>query len=173
MKSILLFTLIAFLGSSIPGISQDLKYDSEAEYLKKTYGKEKRKMVESFLKLSDEEATKFWPIYDEYEKSRADFGERRWKLLNQYNEQYRQVENFLADRWLDTIFNYRNEYLDRMEVFVYMVEAELGPKRALEVYELESYIRAGTRRYLANNAAFLGEGELKKETMGNHKKEKE
>ncbi len=158
---ILIFSLIFGLGQAF---AQELKFESEAEYFKKTYGKDKKTLIKETLTLNSEEESAFWPIFEEYEKSREEFSKSRWKLLRQYNEQYKEIDDAIADRWMDTIFYFRNNHLDLLEDYITKTQEILESKKAFLLYELESSFRAGTRRYLFSEAMFLGEGDVKKKS---------
>ncbi len=157
--SISIFALIAF---SFAGISQDLKYKTEAEYLKKTYGKDKKELLEGYLELDEQQGKIFWPLYEEYEAKRKKLGEARWEKFQIFNETHDAIDDPIADRWLDTVFVFRQQYLSLLEDFSINVQSKLGSMVAMQTYEFEAYIRAGTRKYLTERAAFVGEGFVKK-----------
>ena len=142
--------------------AQEVKYKSESEYLQKTYKKDKKELLGNFLKLNKEEGEKFWPIYEAYENKRSKYAEHRWQKLMSYDEQFPEINDALADRWLDSVFVLKMEYIKLVENFTRETEVALGPIRALQAYEFEGYIMAGTRKYLVDHAAFAGEGFVKK-----------
>ncbi len=144
------------------GYGQNIKFGSEQEYLKKTYGEDKKVLIENFLDLNAEEGSAFWPIYDKYETKRSQFGERRWKRLIEYNKEYQGINDAIADRWMDSIFHFNSVYLELLEGFTNEVKNAIGPLRALQVYEFEAYLQVGTRKYIIDHAAFVKAGYIKK-----------
>jgi hypothetical protein len=57
---------------------------TEIELIRSAYKLEKKAVVADFLKLSNDDAAKFWPIYEKYEVERSVIGDRRVKLITKY-----------------------------------------------------------------------------------------
>jgi hypothetical protein len=80
--------------------------DEQLALLRKDIRSSKKQLIAANLTLTDTEATKFWPVYEQYS---ADFGkinEARSIILKEYSDGYGTLTDDQADglirRWLDT-----------------------------------------------------------------------
>lgn len=80
--------------------------DQQLDLLRKDIRSIKKQLIATNLTLTDTEATKFWPVYEEYS---ADFGkinETRTIIIKEYSDGYGMLTDDQADslirRWLDT-----------------------------------------------------------------------
>ena len=152
-------TIFLILGVFLVGLSSGLaqKYSSEADYMSKVYEKDKRTLMSEYLKLSDEEAEKFWPVYDLYEKERQVLGEQRFAMLQKYMNEYEDMTPEQAKSWINRIFEFRVAYSTHLENFTRGVQAQVGGKRALQFYELETYFRTDIRDRIYSEYPFVNE----------------
>jgi hypothetical protein len=65
----------------------------------------KKQVIAANLTLTDGEATKFWPVYEEYSSEFAKINDTRAALVKEYSDQYGTQTDEQADslvrRWLD------------------------------------------------------------------------
>ena len=54
------------------------------QMLRQEVGKDRREIVKANMLLTNSEAARFWPIYDEYRAEMAKLGDRRVKLITDY-----------------------------------------------------------------------------------------
>ncbi len=75
---------------SAPTVTQDSQVvrDQDIDLLRKDIRSKKKQLIAANLKLTDAEATKFWPVYDQYT---AD-------LVKINNEKYSVIKDY-ADEW--------------------------------------------------------------------------
>ena len=57
-------------------------------FFQSIWGMEKRAIVESYMDLSEADATAFWPEYEAYEISRKELGQERVMILEDYAKNY-------------------------------------------------------------------------------------
>jgi hypothetical protein len=68
---------------------------------------EKKSIVTKYMELTESEAQKFWPVYDEYQKDLQKIHERLGSLLRSYAAEHRnqsltdEKAKKLLDEWLD------------------------------------------------------------------------
>jgi hypothetical protein len=84
----------------------DALTDGQLALLRKDIRSIKKQLIATNLNLTDAEATKFWPVYEQYS---ADFGkinETRATIIKEYSDNYGSLTDEQADnlirRWLDT-----------------------------------------------------------------------
>jgi len=74
--------------------------------LKEDVRSQKKQIVAANLKLTDAEAVKFWPIYDQYSAELGKVNESRLALIKEYADAYPNISDSTAQsivsRWLQT-----------------------------------------------------------------------
>jgi hypothetical protein len=90
--------------------------------LKEDVRSQKKQIVAANLKLTDAEAVKFWPIYDQYSAELGKVNESRLALIKEYADAYPNISDSTAQsivsRWLQTdeaMAAVRSKYMPMME----------------------------------------------------------
>ncbi len=133
------------------------KYNSEAEYMAANYAKDKKDLMADYLKLNEDQAKQFWPIYDVYEKKRSFLAEERFRGVQKYLAEYREMDEAKAAEWLPMAFEFRKSYAGLLEYYTRSIEAHLGARVAIQFFELESYFRADIRDRIYSEIPFINE----------------
>jgi len=84
----------------------DALTDEQLALLRKDIRSIKKQLIATNLNLTDAEATKFWPVYDEYSADYGKINETRATIIKEYSDGYGSLTDEQADnlirRWLDT-----------------------------------------------------------------------
>ena len=93
------------LQSAVVADGADALSDQEITLLRKDVASMKKHLIASNLTLTDDEATKFWPVYDQYSSDLAKITDARTLIIKEYADGYGTVTDDQADslirRWLD------------------------------------------------------------------------
>jgi hypothetical protein len=92
--------------------------DQDLGLLRKDIRSQKKQLVAANLKLTDAEATKFWPVYDRYTADLMKINDKKYSLIQDYADHWgtmtdEQASSFLR-QWLDVdiaIANLRQKYV--------------------------------------------------------------
>lgn len=98
------FTVIAVAGvllSASPGNAQEAarstteqaNIQSYIDLLRKDVRKEKVAILTELMDLTPEQASRFWPVYNEYDKELARLGDERVANVRVYTENYRSMSD--------------------------------------------------------------------------------
>ena len=68
--------------------SDQSKVDQEIDLLRKDIRSEKKQLIAANLQLTDTEATKFWPIYDQYTAELVKINDAKYAALKEYAANY-------------------------------------------------------------------------------------
>ena len=75
------------------------------QMLRKDVGRDRREIVKANMLLTESEAAKFWPLYDQYRSEIHKVGDRRLKVITDYaanrDSMSEDEANRLAREWLD------------------------------------------------------------------------
>jgi len=89
--------------SSTSGSASQLEPNDFIDLLRKDVRSEKKQIIAENMDLSDSEAVKFWPVYDQYAADLSKIYDAKIALLNDYVESYNnmtgeQAENYIRKR---------------------------------------------------------------------------
>ena len=109
----------AAIDRSSPAVSSDsVSEDQQIALMRKDIRSMKKQIISSNLSLTDTEATKFWPVYEQYSADVEKINNARTALIREYSEGYLELTDEQADslirRWLDTDIaasNLRQKYV--------------------------------------------------------------
>src|SRR5215467_5403835 len=78
--------------------------DANIQLMRQDIRSQRKKVVAANLPLTAEEATKFWPVYDQYIAETIKVNDERFALIKEYAKNYETATNEQADsfikRWL-------------------------------------------------------------------------
>jgi len=92
--------------STDPPSSADVFSDQQMALLRKDIRSIKKQLIAANLTLTDSQATKFWPVYEQYSAEFGKINETRSAVIKEYSDGYGQLTDEQAEnlirRWLDT-----------------------------------------------------------------------
>jgi len=118
----------------------------------RTLLQEGRKDIVGFeLRLSDEEAAAFWPVYDDYRKSVLENRNRYADLIVEYVGRYRagDISEAYAAQLIDDIFDVKADLVKRQKKFVKRFRKVLPIRKVARFYQLEQKLDAEIDAQLA------------------------
>jgi hypothetical protein len=79
--------------------SQDNKQitDQDIELLRQDLRSKKKQLVAANLKLTDEQATKFWPVYDQYVADLTKINDEKYALIKEYANTWGKITDAQAE----------------------------------------------------------------------------
>ena len=87
-------------------ISSDTLLDQQFLLLRKDIRSIKKQVVAANLTLTESEAVKFWPVYEQYSADLGEVADTRIALIEEYADEYGTLTDEQADSlirlWLDT-----------------------------------------------------------------------
>jgi len=67
--------------------------DQDVSLLRQDIRSKKKQLIAANLSLTDTEATKFWPVYDQYTAELTKLGDRKYALIKEYAQGYGSLSN--------------------------------------------------------------------------------
>src|SRR4029453_4960137 len=80
--------LAALVGFAVPAFPQE-KPANNMEIVHEKLKADKKLIVTKYMELTDAEAKKFWPVYEDYQKDLQKINERLLNMLQSYAADYR------------------------------------------------------------------------------------
>jgi hypothetical protein len=112
---------------------------------------DKKLIVAKYMELTESEANKFWPVYDEYQKDLRATNDRLLRLLESYAVDYRNksLTDEKAKKLLDDWIAIEQDEGKRRSAFAPKVLQALPPKKAARYLQIENEYRILLRYDLA------------------------
>jgi hypothetical protein len=102
--------VLAFTAFSIATFGQKetdsgITIDRDIALMRRDLRSEKKQIIAANVPLTDAEATKFWPVYDQYTADIAKHNDEFWALVKDYVANYKTMTddqcNAMLKRWAD------------------------------------------------------------------------
>jgi Spy/CpxP family protein refolding chaperone len=119
----------------------------------------RKALVAVNLKLTDEEAAKFWPVYDRYQQEINAVGDRLVGMIQDYTANFSDLSN---DKAMKLVEEYLTIEADRVKVkraYVDEFAKALPGRKVARFYQIENKMDAVIRYDLAATIPVVEEGE--------------
>ena len=123
-------------------------YAEEVDAIQAVFGKEKKQLVTDLIKLTPEEAEKFWPVYDSYEVERKKLGKQRIDMLESLADAYKEMTPAKADLVSKQTIKLAKETDELLEKYHAKVRSAVNGTVAFEFLQAEIYIVTAVRAAL-------------------------
>jgi Spy/CpxP family protein refolding chaperone len=84
--------------SSQSSMSQN-SMNQDIDLLRKDIRSQKKQLIAANLPLTDTEAQKFWPVYDQYTTELVKINNDKYALIQDYAQNYGNMTDAQADKW--------------------------------------------------------------------------
>ena len=126
-------------GAQVPVVDEASK-DQELALIRQDIQAVRKKLIADNLDLTADEATKFWPVYEEYSTAFGKIEEDRSVIVKEYSDSFGSVTDQQADnlirRWLDTDISAAK----LRQRYVPVIRTVLPGKKAASFFQLDRRI---------------------------------
>jgi hypothetical protein len=114
---------------------------------------DKKLIVSKYMELTESEAAKFWPVYDEYQADLQKSNDRLRALLQSYAADYnsKSLSDEKAKKLLDDWIALEHDEGKRRSAFAPKVLKAVPPKKAARYLQIENEYRIMLRYEIAAN----------------------
>ncbi len=123
-------------GTSQSGVDQDI------ELLRQDIRSKKKQMVAANLKLTDEEATKFWPVYDQYTADLVKINNEKYVLIKEYADTWGTMNDEQALSLTNRALNVEKNVADLRIRYVPIFSKVVPGKKVATFFQIERRIQA-------------------------------
>lgn len=134
--------LIVVCAVPVVSYAQDLTVDQQIQMIRSLTAAERQATMAANVKLTDAEATKFWPIYRDYRNDVAKVNDSTIALMQELADNFDSLTDARAksitDRWLAG----EKDRLDLKTKYVAKFEKAVGAVKAARVLQIENKMDA-------------------------------
>jgi hypothetical protein len=110
------------------------------ELLRSDVRQQKAEMMGAIMQLSTADATKFWPIYTEYDTELNKLNDLRVANIQEYARTYGQMTDEKADELIQNGLKYRKQRSELLAKYYDRVKQELGATTAARFVQVEDQL---------------------------------
>jgi hypothetical protein len=139
MRALPALVALATLTISLPAYAQDA---GETQSVRADLQAERTKIVAANLQLTEPEAAKFWPLYNEYRGKNSQIGDRAIAVINDFAANYDALSDEKAKDLLKRQLDIEEDRLKLQRSYVGKFEKVLPPKKVARYYQIERKLDA-------------------------------
>ncbi len=126
-------------GTAAAPASEAEKMNSEhyIELVRRDLRQEKRKIVGDAMKLKQDEASAFWPVYERYEAELNRLGDEKLALINDYADNYKTMTDAKAGELTSKAIQLDILRTSLLQQYLPQFQKALTNRRAAQFYQVE------------------------------------
>jgi hypothetical protein len=117
--------------------SPNIAIDTQIKLLREDVRSERKQLVAANLSLTDTEATKFWPIYDQYAAEVWKIGDARVALIKEYAQSYDTITDAQANDFMDRSAAIDQQFAALLTKYVPIFEKVISSKKTARLYQID------------------------------------
>jgi hypothetical protein len=114
--------------------------DQDIELLRSDLRQQRKQITAQNMTLTADEATRFWPIYDQYRKEAIRPNDERWALIKDYAANYDQMTDVQAQDYMNRSTAIDQQLLALRMKYVPVFEKVISAKKTALWYQIDRHI---------------------------------
>ena len=122
------------------GAQSNTVSDQNIEMLRKDLRAQRKEITAQNVNLTADEATKFWPIFDQYRQEAIKPNDTRWALIKDYAANYNTMTDAQAQDYIKRSNDVEQQLLALRMKYVPLFEKVISPKKTALWYQIDRRI---------------------------------
>ena len=114
--------------------------NNDVEMLRANLRANRKNLMAQNMNLTADEATKFWPIFDQYRKEAIKPNDERWALIKEYAANYNTITDAQAEDYMKRATAVDQQLLALRLRYVPVFEKVISAKKAALWYQIDRHI---------------------------------
>jgi Spy/CpxP family protein refolding chaperone len=114
--------------------------DKDIEMLRADLRAQRKQITAQNMTLTADEATKFWPIFDQYRQEAIKFNDERWAVIKDYAANYNTMTDAQAQDYIQQSTAVDQQLLALRMKYLPVFEKVISPKKAALWYQIDRRI---------------------------------
>lgn len=111
--------------------------DLNIQLLREDIRSDRKQITAASLPLTPDEATKFWPVYDQYIQETIAINDVRWSVMKDYSTNYDKMTDQLAEDYIKKSADADRKLIELREKYVAKFEKVVPSKKAALWYQID------------------------------------
>ena len=127
---------------SVPGAGPQSNSvsDQDIEMLRKDLRAQRKEITAQNMSLTADEATKFWPLFDQYRQEAIKPNDERWALIKDYATNYNTMTDVQAQDYIKRSTAVEQQLIALRMKYVPVFEKVISPKKTALWYQIDRRI---------------------------------
>lgn len=145
--------MVAQAAQSAPAAGSPPKanLDQEIQMLRRDVRSAKKEITAANMNLTTDEATKFWPIYDQYAAEVAKISDSRVELIKEYAATYSTMTDAQANDFMERAGSIDQQFMATRLKYASIFEKAISAKKAALWYQIDRRLDLMINLQLASN----------------------
>jgi hypothetical protein len=135
--------------------------NDEMHMFQTLFGMPKKEIVAEFVKIDGPKRDAFWKLYEEYENSRKQLGQKRFVALNNYVKNYTKLSATETDEIMEEIILLTTSQDKLIAKYYNKIKGATGIPVAAQFYQIEWYLQSQIRTTILESIPMISELEKK------------
>jgi Spy/CpxP family protein refolding chaperone len=114
--------------------------DKDVELLRANLRANRKELMARNMNLTADEATKFWPIFDQYRKEAIKPNDERWALIKEYAANYNTMTDTQAQDYMKRVEVVDQQLLALRQRYVPVFQKAISAKKTALWYQIDRHI---------------------------------
>ena len=138
---------IAFTAAGTTALAQretatGIEVEKDLALLRRDLRSEKKQLIALNLPLTAEEATKFWPVYDEYVGEMAKVNDEFYAVIKEYAANQKTLTDAQASRMINKWAAIQVKQAETRQKYIPIVEKVISPRKAALFFQIDRRLYA-------------------------------
>lgn len=111
--------------------------DADIQDMRADVREHRKKMTAANMTLTADEATKFWPIYDQYIQETIKVNDERWELIKKYATNYSTMTDELAQEYMSKSADVDQKMIALRLKYVPIFQNAVSVKKTAQWYQVD------------------------------------
>lgn len=120
-----------------PGAPPKVASEQDIQLLREDIRAQRKQITASNMTLTPDEATKFWPIYDQYIQETIKINDDRWALLKDYAANYNSLTDQHAQDYVKRSVAIDQQLTTLRAKYVSIFQKVVSPKKSAQWYQID------------------------------------
>ena len=129
--------------------------DAEVDLMRKDLRDQKKQIVAQNLPLTPDEATKFWPVYDQYTAEIIKVNDQRYGLIKEYAAAYSNLTDAQASSYIKRWIGVDDAATKLRQKYIPMFEKVIPEKKVAMFFQIDRRVSMMIELQLASQVPLL------------------
>ena len=140
VASALLLSSVPMFAQAAPSAQPQAASDQDIEALRHDLRAQRKEITAQNMTLTADEATKFWPIFDQYRKEAIKPNDDRWALIKEYAANYNTMTDAEAQDYMTRANAVDQQLMVLRMKYVPLFEKVISPKKTALWFQIDHRI---------------------------------
>jgi len=146
-------------GAPATSAQSQASIDQDIQLLRGDIRSQKKEIVAANMNLTPDEATKFWPIYDQYTAEVAKIGDTRVALIKEYAQSYSTITDAQANDFMKRAAAIDQQFNATRSKYVPLFEKVISAKKTALWFQIDRRLDLLINLQLAANIPVVNTGQ--------------